>query len=96
MWKVGTNRIVTIFNGPSRFPPRDQEEVQNPEFPDNLERAYAAESPRLQKLNQFMFDPAYGDFEICPLEPDKPGVSQAVCIESVKNIFFDGSKRLYQ
>ncbi len=96
MWKVGTKREVTIFNGPSRFPPRDQDEVQNPEFPANLEKAYRAEVPRLQRLNQFMFDPAYADSEICPLEPEREGASQAVCIEAARIIFFDGSKRRYQ
>jgi hypothetical protein len=95
MWKVGTKRIVTIFNGPSRFPPRTQEEVRNPEFPPNLERAYRAEVPRLERLQQAVPDVVYGDFEICPLEPEKPGASQAVCIESAKNIFFEGSKRIY-
>jgi hypothetical protein len=95
MWKVGTKRIVWVVNGPSKFPPRTQEEVQDPEFPANLDRAYKAEIPRLERLKQFMFDPAYADFEICPLEPDTPGASQAVCIESAKNIFFDGSKKLY-
>jgi hypothetical protein len=96
MWRVGTKRIVTIFNGPAGFPPHPQDELQNVEFPANLERAYQAEVPRLQRLNKFMPDPAYADFEICPLEPDRPGDSQAVCIESAKNIFFDSSKRMYQ
>ena len=96
MWRVGTKRIVTIFNGPSGFPPRNQEEVWNPEFPANLERAYRAEVPRLERLKQFMPDWAYAVFEICPLEPEIPGASQAVCIEGAKNIFFDGSKRAYR
>jgi len=28
----------------------------------------------------------YADFEVCPLEPEKPGAMQAACIESAKNI----------
>jgi hypothetical protein len=28
-----------------------------------------------------------GDFEVCPLEPERPGWMQAACIESAKNIF---------
>jgi hypothetical protein len=28
----------------------------------------------------------YADFEVCPLEPEKPGVMQAACIESAKDI----------
>ena len=95
MWKVGTKRIMTIFTGPSKFPPRTQDEVQNPEFPTNLENAYRAEIPRVEKLKQAMPDLVYADFEVCPLESEKAGESQAVCIESAKNIFFDGSKRIY-
>ena len=96
MWKVGTKRIVDIYNGPSSFPPRTDDDVHNPELPANLERAYRAEIPRLERLKQAIPDWVYADFEICPLEPEKPGASQAVCIESAKNIFFEGSKRLYQ
>jgi hypothetical protein len=96
MWKVGTKRIVTVFNGPSGFPARMQDEVRNAEFPANLEKAYQAEIPRLERLKQAVPDLVYADFEICPLEPEREGASQAVCIESAKNIFFDGSKRIYQ
>jgi hypothetical protein len=95
MWKVGTKRIVDVYNGPSKFPPRTQEEVQDPEFPSNLEKAYRTEVPRLERLHRATPEPVYADFEICPLEPEKPGASQAVCIESAKNMFFDESKHLY-
>lgn len=95
MWKVGTKRIVDVYNGPSKFPPRTQEEVQDPEFPPNLEKAYRTEVPRLERLHRATPEPVYADFEICPLDPEKPGTSQAVCIESAKNMFFDESKHLY-
>jgi hypothetical protein len=28
----------------------------------------------------------FADFEICPLEPEKPQTMQAACIDSAKNI----------
>jgi len=28
----------------------------------------------------------FANFEVCPLEPEKPGAMQAACIESAKNI----------
>ncbi len=28
----------------------------------------------------------FGDFEICPLEPDQPGHSRAVCVISARNL----------
>ena len=96
MWKIGTKRIVNIYNGPAGFPPRNQDEVRNAELPANLGKAYQAEIPRLERLKQAMPDWVYADFEICPLEPEREGASQAVCIESAKNIFFDGSKRGYR
>ena len=96
MWKIGTNRIVTILSAGVNVHQRTEEEVQNPTFPDNLERAYRAEIPRVEKLNQLLPDRVYADFEICPLEPEREGESQAVCIESAKNIFFEGSKQGYR
>jgi hypothetical protein len=96
MWKVGTKRIVDIYSGPSIFPPRTQEEVRDPEFPANLERAYRAELPRIERLQQATPDVVYADFEICPLEKETPGASQAVCIETAKNMFFDGSRHIYK
>jgi hypothetical protein len=31
----------------------------------------------------------FGDFEVCPLEPEKPHTMQASCVESAKNIVID-------
>src|SRR5690242_8122405 len=28
----------------------------------------------------------WGDFEVCPFEPDHPGVMRLVCVQSVRNI----------
>jgi hypothetical protein len=85
MWKVGTHRILAICSGPSTFPPRNDQDSFNPELPPNLERAYKAEEPRKSRLKEPFPDPAFADFEVCPLE----GEMQAVCIESAKRIFVD-------
>jgi hypothetical protein len=92
MWKVGTHRILAIFSGPSTFPPRNDQDSVNPELPPNLERAYKAEEPRKSRLKEPFPDPAFADFEVCPLEPERKGEMQAVCIESVKDIFLQKSR----
>ena len=92
MWKVGTHRILAIFSGPSTFPPRNDQDSFNPELPPNLERAYKAEEPRKSRLKEPFPDPAFADFEVCPLEPERKGEMQAVCIESVKDIFLQKSR----
>src|SRR3990172_8278099 len=64
MWKVGTRRIFAIYSGPSKLPPRDIENTDsiNPEFPENLKRAY--QPPAITAFPNVVF----ADFEICPLE----------------------------
>jgi hypothetical protein len=90
IWKIGTRRILGIFNGPSRFPPLSDDDFESPEFPANLERAYEADHQRWKRSKDntpYDFPVIFGDFEVCPLEPEKKGEMQAVCIESTKNIF---------
>lgn len=36
---------------------------------------------------------AFGDFRVCPLTPEKPGVMQIVCIVSTKNIKYKHANR---
>jgi hypothetical protein len=48
---------------------------ENPELPRNVAR-------RLDPSKNCI----YGDFEVCPLEPERPGAMQMSCIESAKNI----------
>jgi len=90
MWKVGTKRILGLFSGPNswRIDPEDNE---HPELPVNLDKAYDAEYKRRSALKDpdaGLPEPAFGDFEVCPLEPERKGEMQAVCVESAKNIFF--------
>jgi hypothetical protein len=74
MWKVGTKRILAIHSGPG-YKRGDDKENENPEIPENVERAF-------QAIGTLVF----ADFEVCPLTPERPGVMQSVCIESAKNI----------
>lgn len=92
LWKIGTHRILGIFNGPSHFPPTLEEYDDYPEFPANLDEAYEADSRRMKKAVGFTwtFPPSvFADFEVCPLEREKKGEMQAVCLESAKNIFVE-------
>jgi hypothetical protein len=77
LWKIGTKRILAIHSGPG-FKLGDDHENLEPEMPENVERA----------LNPFQ-NVVFADFEVCPLEPERPGVMQDVCIESAKNIVTD-------
>ena len=74
LWKVGTKRILAVHSGPGYKKGVDQEN-EDPEMPANVEHA-------LKPFGNVVF----GDFEICPLEPEHPGEMQAACIESAKNI----------
>ena len=74
LWKIGTDRLLGIYSGPSA----DRWGLDNeaPEFPVNVQRA----------LDAGQWNRIYADFEVCPLEKEKPTVMQAACIESAKNL----------
>ncbi|MGH9615604.1 MAG: hypothetical protein ACRD28_02600 [Acidobacteriaceae bacterium] len=74
MWKIGTHRVLGIYSGPSvdRYDSLDSED---PEFPSNVDKKFHPLENRI-----------FADFKICPLEPEVPGVMQAACIQSAKNI----------
>ena len=98
MWKVGTKRILGILSGPNswKIEPEDNE---HPELPANLDRAYTAEYRRstdAKNLGPGSPDPVFGEFEVCPLEPERAGWMQAVCIESAKYMFFEETKHGYR
>jgi hypothetical protein len=90
MWKVGTNRILGILSGPNsqRY---DVEDSLHPELPANLDQAYDSEYKRRMAMKDpdaGDSEPVFGEFEVCPLEPERPGWMQPVCIESAKHLFF--------
>lgn len=84
LWKIGTRRLLGVFKGPSRFPAFTDDDGFNPEFPANLDRAYELDGLHWKWTSP---PPVFADFEVCPLEQEKKGEMQAVCIESAKNIF---------
>ena len=73
--------MLAIHSGPSTWPPRDQSGSLDPSFPANLESVY-----RTQVKDGYL-NRVFADFEVCPLEPEREGEMQHVCIESAKNIF---------
>jgi hypothetical protein len=80
LWKIGTHRILAVHSGPS-VKRGTQWDNENPELPFNVDRALKTWG-----------DEVFADFEVCPLEPEKTGVMQRVCIESAKNIFVKHAK----
>ena len=92
IWQIGTRHILGVFNGPSHYPARTNDDIENPELPSELYRAYEADNRRLKRETGIMWaipPPAFADFEACPLRPEIKGWMQAVCIESAKNIFIE-------
>ena len=81
VWKIGTKRILGVYSGPGRYPPRTDKDSQLPEFPAEIDKVFRPPD-----------NTVYADFEICPLEPERSGEMQAVCIEAAKNIVVDGRK----
>src|ERR1700682_30925 len=75
LWKIGTKRVLAIHSGPG-FKRGDNKENENPEVPAKVDQAFKTDLTRV-----------FGDFEICPLETERRGEMQVVCIESAKNIF---------
>jgi len=74
LWKIGTHRVLGIYSGPPSERRHDLDN-ENPEFPVEVR----------QKFQPFQ-NQIFADFEVCPLEPERPHAMQAACIESAKNI----------
>jgi hypothetical protein len=92
IWRIGTHRVLGVFNGPAHFPPRTIADDENPELPRELYRAYEANNRAQMKATGIMWalpPAAFADFEVCPLEPEHKGWMQPVCIECAKNIFIE-------
>ncbi len=79
LWKTGTKRLLGIYSGPSvNFRGDDNGDNEHPELPDNISKRLSLAHPIV-----------WADFEVCPLEPEKPGVMQPACIETAKNLFLE-------
>jgi hypothetical protein len=77
LWKIGTRRLLGVYSGPSVW-------TGDPAIRDNEDPELPAE---VTKLYSSPFGQVFADFEVCPLEPERAGFMQAVCIESAKNIY---------
>lgn len=89
IWKIGTHRLLGVFSGPSRYPARTDEDLENPEFPPELDKALEANQQRHKCLTGTTWTvtpPIFADFEVCPLRAEEKGVRQPVCIESAAKI----------
>lgn len=73
VWKIGTNRLLGIYSGLSVD--RRSLDNENPELPANVAKSFNPAKNRI-----------FGDFEVCPLEPERKGAMQAVCVEAAKNV----------
>ncbi len=92
IWRIGTHRILGVFNGPSHFPPLTVADDESPEFPPELDRAYEVDNRAHKRATGIMWaipPPVFADFEVCPLDPERKGWMQSVCIESARNIFIE-------
>lgn len=78
LWKIGTTRILGIYSGPEAYlgdQSGENLDNENPQLPTNIGA----------KLKAF-HNEIYADFEICPLEPEKPQTMQPACIMAARNI----------
>ncbi len=87
LWEIGTHRVLGIYSGPASYDATKGEVLdgdnENPSLPSNIREAA---SRFKTKSGVDAFPAIFGDFEVCPLEPHRPGVMQAACIESARNL----------
>jgi hypothetical protein len=90
LWKIGTGRLLKICDYPTYRSMQGTGDCADPEFPANLERIYDADERRWKRgggHGDYFPPDVFGDFEICPLEPERKGERQYACIESAKITF---------
>ena len=84
LWKIGTRRLLGIYSGPAsfngRFASKYALDNEAPQLPPNVETSL------WKSVTDKWPNAIFADFEVCPLEPEKPGEMQAACIESANNI----------
>jgi hypothetical protein len=83
MWKIGTTRMLGIYDG--NF---NDEAEQGEEQPELLPPGLT----QLLELHKATDDFTWGrislvgDFEVCPLTAERAGWMQMVCIKAAKNV----------
>jgi hypothetical protein len=79
LWPIGTHHLLGIYSGPSvGIHYDDNGDNEHPEFPSELSKKFDPLKNRI-----------FADFEVCPLEQERPGSVQAACIESAKHIIVE-------
>jgi hypothetical protein len=78
--------VLGIFSGPEAYAPSRGEIIdgdnENPDLPQALNNAVS----RFRAQSQDHSSPVvFGEFEVCPLEPERPRTMQAACIEAAKD-----------
>jgi hypothetical protein len=87
LWKTGTHRLLKICDEPTYRAIQSTGDCFDPEFPASLGAIYAADHRRWKRDGgdgEYSPPDVFGDFEICPLEPERKGERQYACIESAK------------
>jgi hypothetical protein len=74
LWAIGTHHLFGILSGPGPLPELDNED---PQVPENLERLMPHAPSYID---------VFGDFEVCPLEPERTHTMQMACIQSAKKL----------
>ena len=75
LWKIGTDRLLGIYGGPAAYAVKDVADSDD-----------HSELPPILDKYDFPKVSVFGDFEVCPLTPQKERHMQPACIEAVKNI----------
>src|SRR5713226_10635014 len=90
LWKIGTHRLLKICDEPTYVSMQSTGDCAAPEFPADLGRIYDTDWRRWKRgggHGDYFPPDVFGDFEICPLEPERKGERQFACIESAKITF---------
>jgi hypothetical protein len=90
LWKIGTHRLLKICDDPTFKAMQSTGDCDDPEYPANLRRIYDSDRRRWKRAGghgDYYPPDVFGDFEICPLEPERRGVRQYACIESAEISF---------
>ncbi len=90
LWKIGTHRLLKICDEPTYLSMQGTGDCADPDFPPNLERIYDADRHQWKRgggHGDYYPPDVFGDFAICPLEPEREGERQYACVESAKITF---------
>ena len=84
LWRIGTNRLLGIYSGPVAFNSRWKSKYaldnEGPQLPSNVDEEL------WRGVNGPWPNVVFADFQVCPLNKEKPEVMQSACIESAKNL----------